>query len=95
MAPVPPETYISPVAKSISHSISPSTLHSPMCIYVCHEVMLGKGEGKGVATQPNVPISKPSRLHICTRRRGKGPYFKDFACGQIFSNNDVAINIQS
>ena len=55
------------------------------------------GRGKRVvAIQPKCTyFQNPSQLHLCTRRRGKGLCFEDFARGRIFSNNDVAINIQS
>ena len=68
---------------------------TPPCTHMCNtRFMLGRGEGKGVATPPNVPILNPPGP-ICTCRRGKGVYSKDFARGRMFSNNDVAINIQS
>ena len=67
-----------------------------MCTYVHHEVMLGRGKGRGVVLLP-LPMYLFQTLPAPYARVDvvRGPYSKDFARGRILLNNDIAINIQS
>ena len=79
LAPVPPETYISPVAKSISRSISHvlCTQAPPCALIVLHGLfMLGRRDGMGRLLLTNLmyPFSKPyllaSHMHMERYRVG-------------------------
>ena len=63
-------------------------------IFATRGLCLVRGKGKGGCYPTQCTYFNPPGP-VCRCRRGKGVDSKDFARGRMFSNNDVAINIQS